>query len=78
MSLCEFSDVSLEANSELKPKFQMRITLAGDYVSDKEKDNNENDRDEEQDVDLSVDNVPTKLKNGKLMIQKVKSFSAYS
>ena len=62
MSLCEFSDVSLEANSELKPKFQMRITLAADYVSDEEKDNNENDdHDEEQDVDLSVDNVPTKL-----------------
>ena len=62
MSLREFSDVSLEANSELKPKFQIRITLAGDYVSDKEKDNNENDdHDEEQDVDLSVDNVPTKL-----------------
>ena len=61
MSLREFSDVSLEANSELKPKFQMRITLAGDYVSDKEKDNNENDHDEEQDVDLSVDNVPIKL-----------------
>ena len=62
MSLCEFSDVSLEANSELKPKFQMRITLAADYVSDEEKDNNENDDyDEEQDVDLSVDNVPTKL-----------------
>ena len=79
MSLSEFSDVSLEANSKLKPKFQMRITLAADYVSDEEKDKNENDdHDEEQDVDLSVDNVPTKLKNGKLMIQKVKSFSAYS
>ena len=62
MSLCELSDVSLEANSELKPKFQMRITLAADYVSDEEKDKYENDdHDEEQDVDLSVDNVPTKL-----------------
>ena len=61
MSLCEFSDVSLEANSGLKPKFQMRITMAADYVSDEEKDNNENDDyDEEQDDDLSVDNVPTK------------------
>ena len=59
---CEFSDVSLEANSKLKPKFQMRITLAADYVGDGEKDNNENDdHDEEQNVDLSVDNVPTKL-----------------
>ena len=36
--------------------------MAADYVSDEEKDNNENDdHDEEQDVDLSVDNVPTKL-----------------
>ena len=62
VSLCEFSDVSLEANSELKPKFQMKITLAADYVSDEEKDNNENDdHGEEQDVDLSVDNVPNKL-----------------
>ena len=43
MSLSEFSDVSLEANSKLKPKFQMRITLAADYVSDEEKDSNEND-----------------------------------
>ena len=61
MSLCELSDVSLEANSELKLKFQMRITLAADYVSDEEKDKNENDdHDEEQDVDLSVDNVPNK------------------
>ena len=62
MSLCEFSDVSLVANSELKLKFQMRIALAADYVSDEEKDKNENDyHDEEQDVDLSVDNVPNKL-----------------
>ena len=62
MSLFEFSDVSLGANSELKSKFQIRITLAADYVSDEEKDNNENDdHDGEQDVDLSVDNVPTKL-----------------
>ena len=62
MSLSEFSDVSLEANSKLKPKFQMRITLAADYVSDEEKDSNENDdHDDEQDVDLSVDNAPTKL-----------------
>ena len=61
MSLCEFSDVSLETNSGLKPKLQMRITMAADYVSDEEKDNNENDDyDEEQDDDLSVDNVPTK------------------
>ena len=72
-----FSDVSLEANSELKPKFQIRITLAADYVSDEEKDNNGNDdHGEEQDVD----NVPIKLpiRKRKLMIQKVKSFSAYS
>ena len=62
ITLCEISDVSLKANSELKPKFQIRITLAADYVSDEEKDNKEyGDRDEEQDVNLSIDNVPTKL-----------------
>lgn len=67
MSLCEFNEVSLEANIEPKAKFQMRITLAADsHISDEDAGNNDNvdhgeDWAKEQDVDLSVNNVPTKL-----------------